>query len=145
MQYLCASRVECGRCCHCLTSPTSFRRLLVLAMSGNRGAKSNALLHGRHCLLYATTFHAATKDRECGTSKVYPASDLLGALAVCDGHLAEVFESFQILQGLTIKKDSLARSPGMSADITLVFEALMRMPTVAAWRLTASSSPCISL
>ncbi len=31
-------------------------------------------------------------------------------------------------------------SPGMGADITLVFDALMRMPTAETWWLTVSSS-----
>ncbi len=41
-------------------------------------------------------------------SNVNPASDLLGALAACDEHLAEVLEFVNILQGLTIKQDILA-------------------------------------
>ncbi len=36
------------------------------------------------------------------------ASGLLGALAVCDKYQAEVLEFVNILQGLTIKQDSLA-------------------------------------
>ncbi len=46
--------------------------------------------------------------RECGTSKINPASYLFGALAVCDEHRAEVLEFVHILQGLTLKQDSLA-------------------------------------
>ncbi len=46
--------------------------------------------------------------RECGMSKINPASDLLGALAVCDEHRAEIPEFVHIIQGLTIKQDSLA-------------------------------------
>ncbi len=44
---------------------------------------------------------------KCGTSKINPASYLLGALAVCDEHRAELLEFVNILQGLTIKQDSL--------------------------------------
>ncbi len=47
---------------------------------------------------------------------------LLGGLAVCDEHRSEVPKFVNILQGLTIK---------LSADITLVFEALMRKTTAA--------------
>ncbi len=46
--------------------------------------------------------------RECGTSKINPASDLLGALAVCDEHRAEVVELVNTLQRLSIKHDGLA-------------------------------------
>ncbi len=45
---------------------------------------------------------------ECGTSKINSASDLLGALAVCDEHRAEVLEFVDLPLGLTIKQDSLA-------------------------------------
>ncbi len=40
-------------------------------------------------------------------SKINPASYLLGALAVCDEHRAEVLEFVNIHQGLTINQDSL--------------------------------------
>ncbi len=40
--------------------------------------------------------------------KINPASHLLGALVVCDEQRAEVLEFVNILQGLTIKQDSLA-------------------------------------
>ncbi len=60
---LCALRVECGGCCHCQRTPTSFHRLLVQATSRSRRVKLNALLPGRPYPLYATIFHAATKDR----------------------------------------------------------------------------------
>ncbi len=46
--------------------------------------------------------------RECGTSKINPASDFLGAPTVYDKHQAEVLEFVSILQGLTIKQDGLA-------------------------------------
>ncbi len=46
--------------------------------------------------------------RECGTGKINPASDLLGALTVCNEHQAEVLEFVHTLKGLTIKQDSLA-------------------------------------
>ncbi len=45
--------------------------------------------------------------RECGTSKINPASYLLGVLVVCDEHRAKILEFVLILQGLTIKQDSL--------------------------------------
>ncbi len=45
---------------------TSFHRLLVLAMSRDRRAKSSAQLPSRPCPLYATIFHATTKDRIAG-------------------------------------------------------------------------------
>ncbi len=84
-------------------------------MSRNRTVGLRALLPGRYCPLNATIFYAATKDRITGermqTSKINPASYLLGALAVCDEHRAEVLKSFNILQGLTIKQDSLALLP----------------------------------
>ncbi len=48
--------------------------------------ESNAPLPGRLYSLYATIFHAATKGRIAGTSKIKPASDLVGAVAACDGH-----------------------------------------------------------
>ncbi len=63
---LCALLVECGGCCHCQRPPTSFRRLLVQAMSRIRRVGLSALLPGRPCPLYATIFHAATKDRTAG-------------------------------------------------------------------------------
>ncbi len=43
--------------------------------------------------------------RECGTSKINPASDLLGVLAVCHEHRIEVLEFVNILQWLTMKQD----------------------------------------
>ncbi len=45
---------------------------------------------------------------ECGTGKINPVSDLLGALAVCDEHRAQVIEFVNIIQGLAIKRDGLA-------------------------------------
>ncbi len=59
---LCALRVEYGRCCYCQRPPTSFRRLLVRAMSRNRRAKSSAPFTARPCPMYATIFHATTKS-----------------------------------------------------------------------------------
>ncbi len=50
---------------------------------------------------------AGLQVRECGTSKINPASDLLGALVVFDEHQAEVLEFVNIHQGLTIKEDGL--------------------------------------
>ncbi len=52
-----------------------------------------------------------------------PASDPLGALVVCDEHQDEVLEFVSILQGLTITQNGLTL-------LTLVFEALMHIPTV---------------
>ncbi len=46
--------------------------------------------------------------KKCGTSKINPASDLFGALAVCDDNRAEVFEFVNILQWLALKQDGLA-------------------------------------
>ncbi len=60
---LCALHVECGGCRHFQRPPASFRRLLVQAMFRTRRAKLSGLLRGRPCPLYATIFHAATKDR----------------------------------------------------------------------------------
>ncbi len=48
------------------------------------------------------------QTRECGTSKSNPASDHLGALAVCDEHQAEVLEFVFILLELTTKQDGFA-------------------------------------
>ncbi len=45
----------------------------------------------------------------CGTGKVYPDSNLFGALAVCDEHRIEVLEVVNIFQWLTIKQSSLAQ------------------------------------
>ncbi len=56
---LCALRVECSGCCYCQGPRTSFRRLLVQAISRTHRAKSSSLLPGRPCPLYATIFHAA--------------------------------------------------------------------------------------
>ncbi len=39
---------------------------------------------------------------------LYSASNLLGALLVCDEHRGEVLEFVHILQGLTITQDSAA-------------------------------------
>ncbi len=61
--HLCALR---GGYCHHQRPPTSFRRLLVRTMSHNRRAKSSAQPPSRPCPLYATTFHAATKDKIAG-------------------------------------------------------------------------------
>ncbi len=44
---------------------------------------------------------AGLQARECGASKTNPASDLLGALAICDKHGAGVIEFVNILRGLT--------------------------------------------
>ncbi len=79
-------------------------------MSRNRKVKLSALLPGRPSPLYATIFHAATKNRarECETSKIKHASDLLGALAVCDKHRDEVLEFVNIFQGLIIRQNGLA-------------------------------------
>ncbi len=46
--------------------PYSYIHVLAQAMSRNRRAKLSALLPGRPCSLYATIFHAATKDRIVG-------------------------------------------------------------------------------
>ncbi len=81
--------------------------------------------------------------REGRTSKNSTCFEHVGALAVCDEHRAEVLEFINTFQGLTIKQDNLALLT--SAVVTLVFEALMVIPAAAAWRLTASSRPCISL
>ncbi len=58
--------VECGRFCHCRRPPTSFRWLLVQAISRNRRAKSSAPLSGRPCPLYATIFHTEAKGKIIG-------------------------------------------------------------------------------
>ncbi len=84
-------------------SKTSFRLLLVLAMTRNRRAKSSALLPGRPCPLYVAIYHDATKNRNAVTSKIYPASDLFSALSVGGAHRADVFQFVKILQGLTVK------------------------------------------
>ncbi len=76
--------------------------------------------------------------RQCRTSKINASSDLLSVLSVCDKHRADVLEFFNILQGLIIKHDYLAQLTEMSADATLIFEALMVILTAAAWRLTVS-------
>ncbi len=41
-------------------------------------------------------------------ARLISASDLLGALGVCDEHRFEVLEFINILQGLIIKQDNLA-------------------------------------
>ncbi len=47
---------------------------------------------------------------------MYPASNLLGALAVCNEYQGEELEFAHILQGLTIKQDSLALSADTSDE-----------------------------
>ncbi len=42
------------------------------------------------------------QTRECGPSKINRASEILGALAVCDEHRVKVLEFVNILLGLTI-------------------------------------------
>ncbi len=64
-----ASHVEGCGWCHGQRSPATFCRLLILA---NRMSESNAPLPGRFCPLYATVFHAATKD----TWTLFPTSRL---------------------------------------------------------------------
>ncbi len=66
-----------------------------------------------------------------------PVSDLFCGQAIYDESRIEVLELANILPWLTIKHD------GLNADSTLVFEALMHMPTTAAERLSASSRPSI--
>ncbi len=67
--------------------------------------KLSTLLPDRPCPLGATIFHAAAKVMIAGKGM---RNEPLGALAVCDGHQVEVLEFVHILQGLTIKQDSLA-------------------------------------
>ncbi len=81
------------------------------AVKGNKNDRLNGDI-GHIIGKLTAIFHAATKNRiasrECGMSKINPASDLLGTLDVCEEHRAEVLEFFHITQGLTIKQDSLA-------------------------------------
>ncbi len=61
----------------------------------------------------------------------------LGALVINGTHWPEVLESSTSSKGSPSSRTAWRCSPGMSAEITLVFEALVRMSTAAAWRLTA--------
>ncbi len=90
-----------------LSKTNTLCRLVVQAMSCNRRVKLIAHLSGRPCPLYATIFDAVIKDRIAGEG-MRNEEDLLGAVAVCDEHRANVLEFFHILQGLTIKQDNLA-------------------------------------
>ncbi len=73
---LCASRVECVGCCHC-------QRPINPAPCEQR--------------YFRPQLKTGLRARECGTSKIKPASDLFGVLAVCDEHRAEVLEFANIL------------------------------------------------
>ncbi len=81
-------------------------------MSRNRRVKLSERHPIGHALCAQRYFtprpKAGLQARECRTSKINPASDLLVALAVCDEHGADVLELVHIIAGLTIKQDSLA-------------------------------------
>ncbi len=59
----CTSCEECGECCHCRRTPTSFRQLLLPAMPLTRRQQP---LPGRPCPLNSTILHAANKDNITG-------------------------------------------------------------------------------
>ncbi len=56
---------------------------------------------------FAPRSKTGLKARECGTSKINLASDLLGALTVCYEHQVEALECVNFHQGLTIRQDGL--------------------------------------
>ncbi len=70
-------------------------------MSRIRRAQSNKPLADDPALCTQRYFtprpKAGFQAKECGTSKINPASDLTGALAVCDDRRAAVLEFFNIL------------------------------------------------
>ncbi len=86
------SLVECGKCCHCQGPPTSLRRLLVQTMSRNGGIKSRAPVRVERN--FTSRPKRGVQPRECGTGTIYPASDLLNALVVCDEHLISNLRRF---------------------------------------------------
>ncbi len=73
------------------------RRMLSLSKTAN--TFSSAARYGQgfavvehHCLLFATIFHAATKNTIAGERMRNPASDLFGAVTNCEEHRDEVLE-----------------------------------------------------
>ncbi len=69
--------------------------------------------------------------------------DIVGISKVRNVDVRTILNPWVALQGLTknpagnvVEEGRRECSPGMSADITLVFDAFLRMPTAAAWRLT---------
>ncbi len=81
---------------------------LGLATFRNHRTESITSLPGKPCSFYATIFHAATTDKivdeRMQTCKITPASDLFGALAVCDENKTELFNLVNILQWLAMKQ-----------------------------------------
>ncbi len=99
-------RVKFGGCCHCQITRASSR--LLFATSRNRRAEWNAPLSGRACPLYATVFHnCKVVCGIAGTGRVNPDSDCFSLLIFCDEHRAEVLETANIIQRLTIKQDGV--------------------------------------
>ncbi len=69
--------------------------------------RTTAPLHGRPDLCTQRYFTLQPRTRECGTGKINSASDIFGALAVCDENRMELFELVNILQWRTITQNDL--------------------------------------
>ncbi len=94
----------------------------------------------QHCLVHSglsTQRHFTPRPkiglqaRGSRLDKVNTASDLFGALSILSEHRTKVLELVNILQFSPSSMTTCRYSPGMSGDITLVFEALMSMSTVS--------------
>ncbi len=107
---------------------------LGLAAFRHHRTESITSLPGKPCPLYTTIFHAATTDKIVDermlTCKITPASDLFGALAVCDENKTELFNLVNILQWLAIKQvgsllcfqsESMHRLGESAVDALLLF------------------------
>ncbi len=101
------SCVGFGGCFLCQITRASFH--LLFATSRNRRAESNAPLSGRACPLHATVFHnCKVVCGIAGIGRVNPDSDCFSLLIFCDENRAEVLETANIIQRLTIKQDGVA-------------------------------------
>ncbi len=105
----CALRVECGGCCHFAGYWYSPYLATVKEYWANYCLVDPALCTPRY---FTPPPKTGLQARECGTRKINPVSYLLAALAVCEDYRTEVLKFDHILQGLTIKQDSLELERG---------------------------------
>ncbi len=79
---------------------------------------------------------------KCRAGKIIFVLDLLGALTSYDVHRSEVRVVVNLPKGPPLSRAGMS---GMCTDLTLVYDVLIHILSVAAWPLAAPNMPCNSL
>ncbi len=98
-----------------------------------------------HCLIdlaLCTRPKTVLQTKDCGTARLI----LFLTSTVSEPFVMNMEPRYLYLSTSSPSSRTAWRcSPRMIVDITLVFDALMRMPTVAAWWFTALNRSCVSV